>query len=533
MRIQPVTQHEFPYPSGLSLVSTTDLKGRILHANSAFVTTSGYTLEELLGQPHNILRHPDVPEEAFRDMWATIQSGRPWSGVVKNRRKDGDHYWVMANVTPLLEGGRPVAYLSVRTQPTRAQIEAADKLYAQMREEARAGHLRHRLDGGELIRPGLAALPLRVLRHQPWLRDIPAYLLSTALGSAAYAAAGPWAAVGTAGLSAVAFAAWRYRSLSAGLGHVEHFANALAAGDLSVTMVRSGRPYTRHLERTLAQVAVNLRAMVSDTRSEIDRIRQVSHEIAQGNQDLAQRTENQAASLQNTASSMDQIANSVRGTSSETQAASQVAGELHDVSRRSADVVHSVSDTMGGIAGSSHRIGEIVQLIDSIAFQTNLLALNAAVEAARAGEHGKGFAVVAGEVRALAQRSSVAAREIKGLIDESTQRVQAGEEQTRAARASIDATLDQVRAFTALIGNIDASAHAQLGDVAQVHESIRHLDGITQQNASMVEQLARAASHMLADTEHVVASLRVFRLAANEARSQPDAVDLRRQHKAG
>ncbi len=531
MRIQPVTQREFPFPPGQSLVSTTDLKGRILHANAAFVTVSGYTLEELLGQPHNLLRHPDVPEEAFRDMWATIQGGRPWSGLVKNRRKDGDHYWVMANVTPLLEGGRPVAYLSVRTQPTRAQIDSAETLYRQMREEARAGQLRHRLEGGELIRPGLLALPRRVLRHQPWLRDTPAYVAATALGSAAYALAGGWAAAGVAVLSALGFAAWRHQSLSAGLATVEQFANALAAGDLSAQLQRSGRPYTRHLERTLAQVAVNLRAMVSDTRSEIDRIRQVSHEIAQGNQDLAQRTESQAASLQQTSTSMEQIAATVRGTSHETQAASGVAGELQAVSRRSAEVVHSVSDTMGGIAVSSKRIGEIVQLIDSIAFQTNLLALNAAVEAARAGEHGKGFAVVAGEVRALAQRSSTAAREIKGLIDESTQRVQAGEAQTRAARDSIDATLAQVQAFTTLIGNIDTSAHAQLGEVAEVHTAIRHLDGITQQNTAMVEQLARAAAHMLQDTEQVVASLRVFRLAANEARVQPDAVALRREHK--
>jgi aerotaxis receptor len=208
-----------------------------------------------------------------------------------------------------------------------------------------------------------------------------------------------------------------------------------------------------------------------------------------------------------------------------------VAGQLHEVSRRSADVVHSVTDTMGGIAGSSGRIGEIVQLIDSIAFQTNLLALNAAVEAARAGEHGKGFAVVAGEVRALAQRSSGAAREIKSLIDDSTRRVQAGEAQARAARESIDATLIQVDAFTSLIANIDQSAHAQLKGVAEVHGAMRQLDGITQQNASMVEQLARASRHMLADTEQVNAALRIFRLAANEKRALPDAVDLRRAAK--
>ena len=531
MRHQAVTQREHPFPTGRTLVSTTDLKGRILHANAVFVETSGYALEELLGQPHNILRHPDVPEEAFRDMWATIQAGRPWSGLVKNRRKDGDHYWVMANVTPLLDGGRPVAYLSVRSQPTRAQIEQAEGLYAVMRQEKANGALRHRLDNGELIRPGLAGASHRLQRRLPWLPGAVAPLLSAGVAVAAWAWVGPWAAAGASAVVALGLAQWRHARLQAALKPTLRFANALAAGDLSAALQPSGSSLARELETALAQVSVNLCAMVIDTRHEVDRIRSVSDEIAQGNRDLAQRTEAQAANLQQTAASMEQIAETVRGTTSETAAASGVAGELHEVSRRSADVVHSVTDTMGGIAGSSGRIGEIVQLIDSIAFQTNLLALNAAVEAARAGEHGKGFAVVAGEVRALALRSSTAAREIKSLIDDSTRRVQAGEAQTRAARESIDATLAQVDAFTALIAHIDQGAHAQMRGVAEVHGAIRQLDGITQQNASMVEQLARAAAQMLDDTEQVSAALRIFRLAANETRALPDAIEMRRAAK--
>jgi len=532
MRIQAVTQREHPFPAGQLLVSTTDLKGRILHANAVFVDTSGYALGELLGQPHNLLRHPDVPAEAFRDMWATIQGGQPWSGVVKNRRKNGDHYWVMANVTPLLEGGRPVAYLSVRSQPSRAQISAAEALFATMRQEAAEGRLRHRLEGGKLRPPGMAGAWQGLLRHLPWLGETPAYLLAVAVGGGAQALAGPGAAVAAGVLAAAGLAALRHGRLRAALGRVQGYANALAAGDLSAALERSGHGELGGLQAALAQVGVNLRAMVTDTRHEIERIRSISDEIAQGNRDLAERTEAQAASLQQTAASMEQIAATVRDTGQGTRAASGVAGELHEVSRRSAEVVHSVTDTMGGIAGSSSRIGEIVQLIDSIAFQTNLLALNAAVEAARAGEHGKGFAVVAGEVRALAQRSSLAAREIKSLIDDSTRRVQAGEAQTRAARESIDATLAQVRSFTTLIGSIDEGARAQMRGVTEVHGAIRQLDGITQQNAAMVEQLARAAAQMLDDTEQVTAALNVFRLAANESRTLADAVLLRRATKA-
>ncbi|HEY9105182.1 MAG TPA: methyl-accepting chemotaxis protein, partial [Roseateles sp.] len=487
--------------------------------------------DELLGQPHNLLRHPDVPEEAFRDMWATIQSGRPWSGVVKNRRKNGDHYWVMAHVTPLLDGGRPVAYLSVRSEPLRDQIAQAESLYALMREEKAAGRLRHRLDGGELVRPGLSGAMQRAGRRLPWLGEMLPLLLCAGITLAGSTSAGPWAAAGGALATAAVLARWRQVRLHAAMGTVKHFANALAAGDLSTRLSPSGNALTRDLESSLSQLAINLCAMVIDTRHEVNRIRGVSDEIAQGNRDLAERTEAQAANLQQTAASMEQIAATVRGTSGDAETASGVAGKLHEVSRRSAHVVHSVTDTMGGIAGSSSRIGEIVQLIDSIAFQTNLLALNAAVEAARAGEHGKGFAVVAGEVRALAQRSSMAAREIKSLIDDSTRRVQAGEAQTRAARASIDATLSQVDAFTALIAKIDDGAHAQMRGVAEVHGAIRQLDDITRQNAGMVEQLARAAAQMLDDTEQVSAALRIFRLAANEDRALPDAVGLRRAAK--
>ena len=149
----PVTQREFPFPEGRALVSTTDLKGRILHCNDVFVAVSGFSREELIGRPHNLIRHPDMPAEAFRDLWATVQAGRPWSGLVKNRRKDGDHYWVMANVTPLLRDGQPAGYLSVRSQPTREQVRAAETLYARMNAEGRPGRSELALHHGRLRAP--------------------------------------------------------------------------------------------------------------------------------------------------------------------------------------------------------------------------------------------------------------------------------------------------------------------------------------------------------------------------------------------
>jgi aerotaxis receptor len=133
MRVNlPVSDEEYPFPKGETLVSTTDLKGRILYCNPAFISVSGYVKDDLLGQPHNLIRHPDMPEEAFRDMWACIGAGQPWSAPVKNRRQDGRYYWVMANVTPLMRDGRPVGYMSVRTEPTREEVRCAEALYARM-----------------------------------------------------------------------------------------------------------------------------------------------------------------------------------------------------------------------------------------------------------------------------------------------------------------------------------------------------------------------------------------------------------------
>ena len=156
MRVNlPVSTQEYAFPKGQTLVSTTDLKGRILYCNPMFIEVSGYEKEELLGQPHNIVRHPDMPEEAYRDMWHTISNGTPWSAPVKNRRKDGTFYWVMANVTPLMQGDQPTGYMSVRTEATREQIQAAEQLYKQMQAEKQAGQLVHSLRVGVLVKNNL------------------------------------------------------------------------------------------------------------------------------------------------------------------------------------------------------------------------------------------------------------------------------------------------------------------------------------------------------------------------------------------
>ncbi|WP_338413209.1 methyl-accepting chemotaxis protein [uncultured Sphaerotilus sp.] len=538
----PVTQAEYPFPTGRALVSTTDLQGRILYCNPAFIEVSGFVREELLGQPHNLIRHPDMPEEAFRDMWATISAGSPWSGMVKNRRKNGAHYWVMANVTPLFDGDRPAGYMSVRTEASRQQIEAAEQLYAAMRAEHSSGGAgRHRLRSGRVELDSLTASLGRRLAVRPSTRLL---LLCMGCGASGVVAGqlaqagsslGVLSWVAAAGLVAAwaALAAWRIGLTTLQpMERLLQFANRMAAGDLSRRLPADQPGLAGQLERALNQLAVNLLAIVGDTRAGVDSLRGTAGEMARGNLELSERTESQASSLVETAASMTQITATVRQSAESAQGVAGMALQAADITSRSTAAVHRVTETMQTISQASRRIQEIVQVIDGIALQTNLLALNAAVEAARAGEQGRGFAVVAGEVRQLAKRTSVAAQEIKELIQDAASKVEAGTQQTDLACSSMDEALAAVRQMSTLVGGIGTGATEQLVGISQINEAVANMESLTQQNASLVQDLSSAASSVGSQAEMVSEAVRIFRM---DARDRPaaatSAVALRRQMK--
>ena len=540
MRVNlPVVDREFPFPEGQTLVSVTDLKGRIVHCNSAFIHVSGFAREEVLGQPHNLIRHPDMPAEAFRDMWETIAAGRPWSGAVKNRRKDGSYYWVKANVTPILEGDVPGGYMSVRTPLDHETARQAEALYAVMRRESESGTLRHRLSAGQLLVPGLAG------RLKRWARPgLGSQLAAVAAVLAASAfAAGLWAGralnEGTvialaAGLvaAAAAVATWRLRALAMSpVARVTQFCNHMAGGQLGERLGDSGG-LPVELAVALNQLSVNLVSVVGDARTETEKMRASTMEIAIGNQDLSARTEAQAASLEETAASMEEITGTVRQSADAARQAATLAEDASQVTRGSSRAVETVVDSMQQIDRSAHRIGEIIEVIDSIAFQTNILSLNAAVEAARAGAHGSGFAVVAAEVRALARRTAGAAKEVRELIDESGRTVEAGMRHADVARTTIDSALQTVLEVSGLIQQISHSAQEQLTGISQVNEAVGQLDAITQSNASLVQQVAASAMSLQAQAETVAAAVRVFTLNGAPSAAMADAVALRREAKA-
>ncbi len=899
---QPVTQNEIQLDAQSLIVSKTDLKGQITYINKDFIDISGFTEAELIGQPHNIVRHPDMPVEAYEDMWRDLKDGRPWTGLVKNRCKNGDYYWVIATATPIRENGQVVGYMSVRRQPTRQQVEAAESAYRLFREKRAGGlSIRH----GAVVKGGpgffagwslkgklmagfatvLAAMAviaalgiwgmsvtndavgrlyndrlkptqalgvmgklmadnrsqvLLSLQHDPagkyaamhdhgvdfhtkqidaniaeitaqwaeyvktvngdeqkkladafaevrgryvkegllpakeallagqfddanlillkkinplyteaakragelyqmqvaegqrqleesaaafsserlWIIVISLFALGAGIaiasaiirsitapiseiiatfqalangdftrnmqvdrndemgkvmqglqsmqiqqgfnvaeatrvandnlririaldcvsanlriadddGTVLYANKGllttlrhiegglreqqpgfsvdgfvgsnigsfyadPAAALktlrelqgtrqteldiggriynvitnpiindrgqrlGTVGewvdrtaelnaqravaelirkasngdlaarMDTAALEGF-YRELGTGInslletsgsaiGEIASLLSRVAEGDLSQTVATDYQGTFGRLRDDANQTVSKLRELVGDIQHSAETINVAAKEIASGNQDLSGRTEEQASSLEETASSMEQLTATVRQNADNARQANELAATAQQVAEKGGEVVGQVVTTMGAIHQSSSKIADIIGVIDGIAFQTNILALNAAVEAARAGEQGRGFAVVATEVRNLAQRSAAAAKEIKGLISDSVDKVENGNRLVDQAGRTMTEVVGSIKRVAKIVTDIAEASREQSSGIEQVTLAVSQMDEVTQQNAALVEEAAAAAESLEEQAIHLAESVSIFKLAEGGGR---------------
>ena len=310
-----------------------------------------------------------------------------------------------------------------------------------------------------------------------------------------------------------------FRQLGAEPAQLNAITHSIANGDLTVEIppTRDNNSVTHGIRAMRDSIA----HIVHDVRQGAESVATASSEIAQGNHDLSGRTESQASALEQTAASMEELGATVRQNADNARQANQLALSASTVAAQGGEVVAKVVDTMHGINDSGRQIADIIGVIDGIAFQTNILALNAAVEAARAGEQGRGFAVVAGEVRALAQRSADAAKQIKGLISTSVERVQQGSQLVDQAGATMQEVVAAIRRVTDIMGEISAASSEQAGGVAQVAEAVTQMDHATQQNAALVEESAAAALSLNQQAQELQRAVEAFHLEAGRATSRP------------
>lgn len=519
---QPITSQQRLLDPKRPIVTKTDLSSKITYANPAFVDISGYERSELIGQPHNVVRHPHMPPAAFADMWNTIKAGRPWQGLVKNRSKDGGYYWVDAYATPVTENGETVGYMSVRSAPSTSQIQAAESLYQNV--------LR-----GQATFPNTPPPPS--LRFA-WL--ISAAVALPAIVGWALAALGVshWITLPILVVMIAVLLAMTMQAVNEPLKQAFLAIRHISEGNLKEPVATKATREFNALLTNLESMRVNLRAIIADAASAADNVGAQATTLSEQTAELTTRSHQQADGVASVAAALEQLTVAVGEIAEATNRGAGFADSAREVTRQGVAQMNEVqlaSESIVEVVGTAQvtlheldravsEISAITQTIKEIADQTNLLALNAAIEAARAGEQGRGFAVVADEVRKLSERTALSTTDIAGTIEKVEQITQSALGSMQVAVKAAEEGKSRILKTRDSLGEIEsatagvAEASHEVADVlaqqsrasAEVAVSTERMSALTEQNSESIDRAAVSAGKLSGIAHELHALLRHF-----------------------
>lgn len=509
----PITQIEKPFPKGKYLVSKTDLKGATTYANEAFVALSGFSREELIGKNHNIVRHPDMPPQAFENLWQTVKAGRPWRGVVKNRSKCGGHYWVDAFVVPVRKNDQTLGYMSVRSEPTRQQIQEAEALYAKLMSTKAAIVTR----GNWLQRMSTSARMVGLLAVLGGLMGVSLVVSQSALGLTPKQTAGTgafsfaWMLATFGGFAFITQAIMR--RVHTAIRHFDHIAQGNLTDDIDV----SGHGEAGQLLSGLAAMQVHLKVMLDEITVASQTIETKCVSLTDEMLRVVNQSDEQHSRAQAVAAATEEFSQSVVEVAEHAEGAARSAMNSQELVAESnasmassmaatglvVDAVQTSNETIGQLNQAIDKIGTITQSIKEIADQTNLLALNAAIEAARAGELGRGFAVVADEVRKLAERTSASTSDITTMVGEI-------QDVTRQAVGSMDQAVRKVDESTSMLRD-------SISGLGRISASSGEVTDMAQHIANAAKEQVMASNEVATNMEQVSALIEQNTCSARQA----------------